>query len=62
MNNENKMYVTAVEVASILGISEGHAYKIIRMLNEELKTAGYLTIAGKVPVKYFEKRWYGFGA
>lgn len=62
MNNENKMYVTAVEVASILGISEGHAYKIIRMLNEELKTAGYLTIEGKVPVKYFEKRWYGFGA
>ena len=62
MNNENKMYVTAVEVASIIGISEGHAYKIIRMLNEELKTAGYLTIAGKVPVKYFEKRWYGFGA
>ena len=62
MNNENKMYVTAGEVASILGISECHAYKIIRMLNEELKTAGYLTIAGKVPVKYFEKRWYGFGA
>ena len=56
MNNDNKMYVTAGEVASILGISEGHAYKIIRMLNEELKTAGYLTIAGKVPVKYFEKR------
>ena len=62
MNNDNKMYVTAVEVAAMLGVSEGHAYKIIRMLNEELKASGYLTIAGKVPLKYFEKRWYGFGA
>ena len=39
MNSENKMYVTASEVASLLGISEGHAYKIIRMLNEELKAS-----------------------
>lgn len=62
MTSENKMYVTASEVASLLGVSEGHAYKIIRMLNEELKASGYLTIAGKVPLKYFEKRWYGFGA
>ena len=37
----------------------GHAYKLIRQLNEELKKAGYLVVAGKVPVVYFKKRFYG---
>lgn len=62
MQTENKMYITASELSFILGISQGHAYKIIQKLNAELKDEGYLTIAGKVPKKYFEKRWYGYGA
>ncbi len=59
---ENKIYITASELADMLGISVGHAYKIIRGLNEELKKDGFLVIAGKIPRRYFEKRWYGFGA
>lgn len=59
---ENKIYITASELADMLGISVGHAYKIIRRLNEELKKDGFLVIAGKIPRRYFEKRWYGFGA
>lgn len=62
MGAQNKMYITARELAIILGVSQGHAYKIIQKLNDELKNDGYLTIAGKVPSKYFEKRWYGFGS
>ena len=62
MTNENKLYITAAEMAEMLGISNGHAYKIIRELNAELKAAGYIVIAGKVPRGYFEKRWYGFSA
>lgn len=58
---ENKIYITASELADMLGISVGHAYKIIRRLNEELKKDGFLVIAGKIPRRYFEKRWYGFG-
>ena len=27
---------------------------------EELEKEGFLVIAGKVPRRYFEKRWYGF--
>lgn len=59
---EYKIYITASELADMLGISVGHAYKIIRRLNEELKKDGFLVIAGKIPRRYFEKRWYGFGA
>jgi len=62
MQTDNKIYITANEMAEMLGVSPGHAYKIIRRLNQELEKAGYLVIAGKVPKRYFEKRWYGFGA
>lgn len=62
MNTENKIYITAAELAQMLGVSEGHAYKIIRGMNTELKKAGYIVIAGKVPRAYFAKRWYGYGA
>lgn len=54
--------MTATDVAKILGVSVGHAYKIIKKLNVELEQAGYLVIAGKVPRGYFEKRWYGFAS
>ena len=48
--------------AEMLGVSVGHAYKLIRKLNQELEKEGFLVIAGKVPRRYFEKRWYGFSA
>ncbi len=62
MNNENKIFITAPEMSELLGISLGHAYKMIREMNKELEESGYLVIAGKVPKGYFEKRWFGFGA
>lgn len=59
MTTTNKTFITAPEMAEIMGVSVGHAYKVIRSMNEELKKSGYLVIAGKVPKVYFEKRWYG---
>ena len=56
MIENNKIYITASELADMLGVSVGHAYK----LNQELEKEGFLVIAGKVPRRYFEKRWYGF--
>ena len=35
------------------------AYEIIGNLNKELEEQGYLTLRGKVPTKYFVKRFYG---
>lgn len=62
MNTEQKIYITAPELAEMLGVSMGHAYKMIRDMNRELEKSGFLIIAGKVPKGYFEKRWYGYSA
>ena len=48
MSVQNKTYITATELAEMLGISKGHAYKIIRGLNNELKKDGYIVFSGKV--------------
>jgi hypothetical protein len=55
-----KLYLTADEVAEMLGISKGHAYAMIRDCNAELKQDGYLTVAGKVPKKFFGRKYFGF--
>ena len=62
MSMKNKLYITAVEMAEILGISQGHAYKLIRQMNDELSKKGFLVISGKVSRSYFEQRWYDLGA
>ena len=43
------------EVAAELGVSKSYAYKVVRKLNKQLKDMGYLTIAGRINKKYFEK-------
>ena len=43
------------EVATELGVSKSYAYKVVQKLNKQLKDMGYLTIAGRVNKKYFEK-------
>ena len=55
-----KQYLTASEVAEIAGVSIGKAYSLIREMNTELKAEGYITIAGKVPEKYFQSKYYGY--
>ena len=55
---ERKDYINAQELSIRLGISTSRAYRIIRQLNDELKEKGYLVIAGRVPTKYFEQRWF----
>ena len=52
------MYVD--EVAEEMGVSKSYAYKIVKKLNEELKSMGYLTVSGRVSKQYFkEKVCYG---
>ena len=55
---EEKRFLTAADIASFMGISVPTAYKIIRKLNDELKSKGYITIAGKVSRTFFEKKIY----
>ena len=56
---ENR-YLSANEVAKLLGIAESTAYAVIRGWNRELKEMGYFTKAGSVPRAYFEKKCYGY--
>jgi len=55
----NMKFVTADELAEDFGISKAHAYKLIRQLNEELSSQGYITIAGRVSRQYYLERVYG---
>ena len=57
MSNES-FWINADDVAACMGISKSKAYKIIKVLNDELKAKGYITVAGKVSRKYFEERTY----
>ena len=56
---KEKIYYNAKEVATMLGVSMGKAYKILREMNKDLAGKGFLTIAGKIPVEYFKEKWYG---
>lgn len=56
---KDKSSITASELAEMLDMSEGHAYKVIRQLNDELAAKGYLTFSGRVPRKYLSERCYG---
>ncbi len=51
--------MNAEDICNEIGISRGYAYKIIRELNQELKEAGFIVIAGRVPRAYWEKKFYG---
>ncbi len=55
---QEKSYITAKEIAEMLGVSIGKAYQIIRDLNAELAANGLLTISGKVSRAYFKEKWY----
>mgnify|MGYP000575751256 CR=1 FL=1 len=55
-------FITASEVAEIMGISRSKAYQIVREMNRELKSQGYLTVAGKCPAQYFKQKFYGVRA
>lgn len=62
MKKGSKIYITAKELSELLGVSIGFSYKLIKKLNLELEKEGYIVVSGRVPVRYFEKRWYGYGA
>ena len=56
---EQGVFITAQEVAELLGISKSKAYTIVRELNEELAAKGFITVAGRVSRKLFEEKFYG---
>lgn len=51
-------YYTVEDVQKLLGVASSKAYQVIRQLNSQLKAKGYITVAGRVPKKYFNERYY----
>ncbi|MDE5696302.1 MAG: transcriptional regulator [Lachnospiraceae bacterium] len=54
-----KQILNVKDVMQLLEVSESKSYDIIRTLNRELASKGYLTIPGKVSRAYFEEKLYG---
>lgn len=54
-----EIFIRVEEVAEELGVSIPYAYKLIRSMNEELKEAGCITIAGRIDRKFFHEKFYG---
>ena len=48
---KEQSFITAKELAEMLNISTGHAYKVIHRLNDELAQKGYLTFSGRITRK-----------
>lgn len=60
---EMKLFYRADDVANLLDVSKPTAYRIIKQLNEQLEKAGFIVVAGRVPVRYFNEKFYaGVGA
>ena len=57
---QNKLFLKAADICELLEVKQTSAYEIIGNLNKELEEQGYLTLRGKVPTKYFVKRFYAF--
>ena len=47
------------DISEILGVSESKSYQFIRQMNEELAEKGFIVCRGRVPVAYFNERFYG---
>ena len=54
---EECMFIKADEIRRLLGISRSKVYQIIRVLNAELKSQGYMVLNGKVNRNYFMKKF-----
>lgn len=54
-----KSFYDIEDVKQILGVSDSKGYEYIRIMNQELVKRGYLTVRGKVPVRYFNERFFG---
>ncbi len=54
----NQSFMSAMEVAEELGVSKAYAYKVVRELNEELRSKGFQTVSGRINRIYFKERFY----
>lgn len=54
------LFVRADEVIRLLGDSKSEAYRIIKRLNDEMASKGYIVVNGRVNRRYLEEQIYGY--
>ena len=57
---KNSSMMCVEDVAKELDCSKSYAYKIVKTMNKELAVKGYITMAGRVPRAFWEKKMYGY--
>ena len=62
MLKNEKVYYSAKDIVDMLDISKASAYKLIRQMNNELQSSGYIILQGKVQRAYFNQKWYGLNS
>ena len=55
---EANVFYTAEDISNILTVSKPTAYRIIKRLNAELSSKGFIVVSGRVPKKYFNEKFY----
>ena len=58
MLTDTSVFYTADDISAILTVSKPTAYRIIKRLNDELASKGYIVVSGRVPKKYFNEKFY----
>lgn len=56
ITTDKELFINVTELSAMLGISKSKAYAIIRDLNKELSSKGFITIGGKVLRRYLCER------
>lgn len=56
--NESRVFYNADDISHLLTVSKPTAYRIIKRLNAELTTKGFIVVSGRVPKKYFDEKFY----
>ena len=57
MNTAHDNFYFVEDVMAMLGLSRSASYKIIKRLNEELEGQGFITVSGRVPKRYYHRRF-----
>ena len=52
------LFIRADEVIRLLGVSKSEAYRIIKRLNDEMASKGYIVVNGRVNRRYLEEQIY----
>ena len=52
--------MSADDVAKELDCSKSYAYKLVKSMNKELASQGYITMAGRIQKAYFAKKIFGY--